>query len=139
MKEKLNKWKKTVCDCLPHFSIFIPPPQAWSEIREQRASAKAPIAPVVKKLSPEGGLRAARVELETSWESLSIELRRKGREQGVGEGEQGRQRWVQTQKVQEIEFPATDFTFLSMARDSESKRVGRFERSGSHSCCGDKA
>lgn len=86
MKEKLNKWKKTVCGCPPHLSVLIPPPQAWSEIREQRASAKAPIAPVVKKLSPEGGLRAAKVELETSPESLSIVLRRKGREQGVGAG-----------------------------------------------------
>jgi hypothetical protein len=46
---------------------------------------------------------------------------------------------VQTQKVQEAEFPATDFTFLSMARDSANKRDGGFERSGSYSCCRDKA
>lgn len=77
MKEKLNKWKKTVCGCPPHFSVLITPPQTWNEIRKQKVSAKTPIAPVVKKLSPADGLRAARTELETS---LSIELRRKERE-----------------------------------------------------------
>lgn len=84
MKEKLNKWKKTVCGCPPHFSVLITPPQTWNEIREQKVSAKTPIAPVVKKLSPADGLRAARRELETSPVSLSIELRRKGREGGRG-------------------------------------------------------
>lgn len=81
MKEKL---KKIVCGCPPHFSVLITPSQTWNEIREQKVSAKTPIAPVVKKLSPADGLRAARRELETSPVSLSIELRRKGREGGRG-------------------------------------------------------
>lgn len=67
-REELNKWKKTVCGCLSHFSVLIPYAPSLGGNGGQKVNAMAPIVPVVRKLSSEDSLRAAR-------ESLSQALR----------------------------------------------------------------